>query len=374
MKYSIKIARIKGIPINVHVSFLFIFLLFAVILSIQTFNFQGIRIGFGEIDAPVFMRWILGVITAITLFFFLFLHELAHSLVSISLGYRVKEITFFLLGGVSNSEGFPEDPTQELKIAAIGPVVSLGIGGMFMLSNQLVYLAAPSPDGPLLFLVIFLGSLGFYNILIGLFNLIPAFPLDGGRILRSLLGYGMDHRKATIRAAQTGKVVAVILGIVGLIIFNLILIFIAVFIYMGAKSEKDMTETMGSLEGLKVKDIMSKHPGNIAATASLEDVRRKMIKNKRAALIVKRDGGIMGIVTAQGIKGVPKEERGMKSAKDIMEKDYIKADPGDEGAGTWKQMIRKGKDRVVVTRKGKVLGMASQKDFVNMVKIRSLFR
>lgn len=370
MKYSLKIATIKGIPVKLHVSFLFIVVLLTVFLSIQTFSVLGMKIGFGDLDMPVALKWVLGALTALVLLFTLFLHELSHSLVSIANGFKVKEITFFLLGGVSRSESFPEDPATEIKIAAIGPLVSMGLGFLFILLNRASTLLEGDPESALGYAVIFFGTLGFYNFIIGMFNLIPALPLDGGRIFRGILGNFMDHRNATIKATQVGKVLAVIMGLVGILSFNFLLILIAVFIYMGAKGEKDTVDTMHSLEGLKMSQVMSGVPGTVEPDTTLSEVRKKMMKNRKRVQLVKDQGKIIGIVTAENLREVPKKHRGSTTAGEVMDRDFIKAGPKKDAPGIWNKMVKRGKDRVVIIDHDKVVGVASLADFRSIIEFR----
>ncbi len=370
MRYSLKIATIKGIPVKLHVSFLFIVVLLTVFLSIQTFSVFGMDIGFGDLDMPIALKWILGGLTALILLFTLFLHELSHSLVSIANGFKVKEITFFLLGGVSRSESFPEDPATEIKIAAIGPLVSIGLGFVFILLNRTSTLFEGDPEGALRYVVIFFGTLGFYNFIIGMFNLIPALPLDGGRIFRGILGNFMDHRNATIKATQVGKVLAVAMGLFGLLTFNFLLILIAVFIYMGAKGEKDTVDTMHALEGLRMSQVMTGVPGTVGPDTPLSEIRKNMIKNRKRVQIVRDRGKVMGIVTAEHMREVPKKQRGSTTAGEVMDSDFIKAGPKKDAPSIWNNMVKRGKDRVIVMNHGKVVGVASLADFRSIIEFR----
>jgi Zn-dependent protease len=372
MKYSLTLGRIKGIEINLHFSFFLILILFGVFLSIRTFEFIGLKIGFGGIDIPLFARWLMGFITAAFLFFFLFFHELAHSLVSVHEGYKVREITFFLLGGMSRSESFPDDPLTELKIAGIGPLVSLGIGALFILLNRALVFFIPGDIHGFVYPEVIFSSLGFYNVLIGLFNLIPAFPLDGGRILRSILGNFMNHYEATIRAAVIGKGFAIAMGIFGILTLNLLLILVAVFVYMGAKNEKDVTETMHALENLKVADIMSSPPNQVDPSVTIEDLRRTMLKARTNVFVVKNGDRIIGAISLDELRQRSKEERRNTRVSDIMDRNIMKVKPGEGASDAWRNMIRQGKNRIFVIRGKELLGQVTRADFRNAIDIGNL--
>jgi Zn-dependent protease/CBS domain-containing protein len=327
-------------------------------------------IGFGELDIPIYMRWILGTITAIILFSFLFLHELAHSLVSVAKGYKVKGITFFLLGGISQSESFPEDPATELKIAGVGPLVSLIIGFSFILLNRAMDVFWDDPTGALLYTMVAIGTWGFYNAIIGLFNLIPAFPLDGGRILRSFLGFFMDYNRATIQATRTGKVVAIGMAVFGIIFFNILLILIAVFIYFGAKGESDMINAINALTGVRMEDVMIRAPGSVTMDTPLDQVKEKMIHERTRVQTVEVEGRVQGIITSDKVRSASRKGQWELTAGQVMDVDFIRATSDSDASDIWKTMIKSGSNKVVILKEGDVVGIASLADFRNAIQLR----
>ena len=242
MDGSLRIGRIFGIPILLHWTFLLIIPLFAYIIGSQIgattdmlkeiFN---IGIDSSTITAG-YMPWILGTIVALGLFFGVLVHELAHSLVARTKGIKMQSITLLMFGGVAQmDEGAPE-PRTELPMALAGPIMSLIFG---LVCCGLVYVTPEMTPDPALqgVLVFIFGYLGVLNIILFAFNLIPAFPMDGGRVLRAILAARMPLHRATRIAANVGKAFAVIFGIVGLYFFSPFLILIALFIYIGASME-----------------------------------------------------------------------------------------------------------------------------------------
>ena len=185
MKSSVQIGKIIGIPIIIHFTFLVILALFAWSFSTDSISLFGFIIGYGALTMDISLKVILGIFLAILLFVCVVLHEIGHSYVTQKYGYKINGITLFIFGGVSQAEEIPQDPKMELKIAVIGPAISVLLGlifyGFFLLINSYGSSVA------IQMVSITVGTLAFYNMLLGAFNLIPAFPIDGGRVLRSVL-------------------------------------------------------------------------------------------------------------------------------------------------------------------------------------------
>lgn len=229
MENSIQIARIFGIPIKIHISFLIILPFFAWMFALQPepYGFAGTE--------PDILRYALALTTAVLLFASVLVHELAHSYLSLRYGTNIREISLYLIGGVSAMEGEIRDPVKEATMAFAGPFSSLVIGFVLLAANYLFNPAASTAEGNALFMMVFI--LGYINVILALFNLIPAFPMDGGRILRALFASRMNFVEATEKAATVGKILALIMGVIGLLI-SFWLVLIAIFIYMGASGEE----------------------------------------------------------------------------------------------------------------------------------------
>ena len=371
-KLNIPLGKVLGIKVDIHISFFLILILFGVFLSLRTFEIFGFKIGYGDLDIPLHTRWIMGMLASVLIFSSLFLHELAHSLISNKEGFKVQGITFFMLGGMSKAESFPEEPRIELRIAGVGPIVSLFIGSVFLLISALLEMSFDIGGDIYLVILVLITSIGFYNMIIGLFNLIPAFPLDGGRILRSILGNFMDHYQATMRAARTGKTLAVIMGIFGLFTLNLLLILIAVFVYMGAKNEKDVTEAMHALHDLPVKRIMGPSPGSVPPSLSISDLRKKMMRERKRVYIVRSKRKILGVVSMEDLRDKAKSANGSERVSGIMNTKFTKAGPDDEASSVWKRMIGNGDTRVMVIEDGEVIGQVTLADFRSAIDIKRL--
>ena len=212
MKTSFQIGKIMGIPIKLHITFLLILPLFA-----WSFADTPPRLGFSDLDVP--LRYVLSFAAAISLFVCVVLHELGHSYIAKKHGTNIRNITLFLFGGVSSLEEIPRNPKTELKMAMAGPGVSFLIGLILIIiylffippgESFVDYLFLSPINDPYLRLVWMIAIL---NIVLGIFNLLPAFPMDGGRVLRAWLAERMSYIKATREAAGIGKMFAILMGI-----------------------------------------------------------------------------------------------------------------------------------------------------------------
>jgi Zn-dependent protease len=238
MKWSFKIGSIRGIPIKLHLTFLIILLFVIWLFAANDFVIMGITIGFNGMATSPGIKYVLSTIAAILFFATLLFHELSHSFVAQNYGAQVRGITLFVIGGVSQMEEIPKEPRMEARISFAGPGLSLSIGvityALFLyfgpVSRTIIgntpVIEATYANAAL----IVLGILAFYNIILGIFNLIPAFPMDGGRILRAALAMRMPYIDATRKAVAVGKSFAFAMGILGLFTFQFFLLLIAVFI------------------------------------------------------------------------------------------------------------------------------------------------
>ena len=239
MKWSWKLARIAGIDIYIHVTFLLLIYL----VGISYWNQHG------TVDAVIS-----GVGFILALFCCVVLHEFGHSLTARRYGIRTRSITLLPIGGVASLEKMPDDPRQEINVAIAGPTVNFVIATLLYL--YLDFRNIPITEEELsLTGGSFLYRLMIVNVFIGGFNLLPAFPMDGGRILRAALALRMDHAKATQKAASVGQLLAVGMGFLG-IMYNPFLLFIAIFIWFGASIENSAEQLKSILGHASVRHAM----------------------------------------------------------------------------------------------------------------------
>ncbi len=360
MKTSIQIGKIMGIPIRLHITFLLILPVFAYIFSINPSGF-----GFSDIE-PASLRYTLSLSAAISLFVCVLLHELGHSYVAKQHGTNIQSITLFLFGGVSSMEEIPRNPRTELKMALAGPGVSLLIGSTLIISYSLLKTGSFSPVLRLIWLV------GYINIVLCIFNLIPAFPMDGGRVLRAWFAERMSYIKATRAAAGIGKMFAILMGIFGFLTVSIggfWFMLIAFFIYIGASEEEKSTEVSIVLEGVKVKDIMSKDVKTVTSEMTAEELVDLMFKYKHMGYPVEDEGNMKGIVTFTDVQKVPKEERKNVRISQIMTKELITAREDDDAVIALKLLTMNNIGRIIVKNDGKMTGIVSRTDLLRAVEL-----
>ena len=236
MSWSVQIGRLFGIPVRLHLTFL---------LLMGWLAYRGALSG--EMT---------GVLLAASLFACVLAHELGHSVVAQRYGVKVVDITLLPIGGVARMASIPDKPRQEFWIAVAGPAVNLVIAPILYLAHWLIL--GPIPLHHLMHFGLGdpLSQVAQLNLFMALFNLIPAFPMDGGRILRALLAERMPYALATHKAASLGQLVAILLGFYGLLQGNPVLILIALFVFMGAGDEAQRAQTHAFVEGVPVREAM----------------------------------------------------------------------------------------------------------------------
>ena len=363
MKSSLKIGSVMGIPIRLHITFLLILPIFAYVFAInpQPFGFEGVE--------PPLIKYSLSVLTAILLFASIVLHELAHSYMAMRYGVKIESITLFLFGGVSAMEEIPRKPGQEAKMASAGPLASLIIG----FACLLIYgnLISPNPtlsQNPVYLIIWILGAM---NLVLGIFNLLPAFPMDGGRVLRSFYARRMSYVKAAQSAATVGKFLAILMAIFGILVGNLWFPLIALFIYVGASEEERSTRAEVTLENIQVKDIMTRDVVSVSPSMTVEDLIKFMLEKKHMGYPVMEGDSLRGIVTFTDAQNVPYVERPVIQVSDIMTRDVISVPPDAQASDVLRLISSKNIGRIIVIDNGSVVGILSRTDLIRILRLKS---
>ena len=369
MNSSIQIGKIMGIPIKLHITFLLIIPVFGYIFANNPPEF-----GFSDVE-PLFLRYALGLSVALLLFACVLLHELGHSYVAKKHGSNIQGITLFLFGGVSSLEDVPRNPKIEFKMALAGPAVSLLIGSTLIIFYGILeaYISMSNPDSPMSnpFLRL-VWMMGLINVMLFIFNLLPAFPMDGGRVLRAVLAERMSYLKATHIAAYVGKMFSIFMGIYGFVTVStggFWFMLIAFFIYIGATEEEKSTQVSVTLEGMKIKDIMSKDVTTIPPGMSVEDLVDFMFKHKHMGYPVVDGTEIKGIATFTDVQNVPKEERKIIKVSNIMTKEIISLKEDDDAVKALKIMTTHNIGRIIIIQDKKMIGIVSRTDLLRSVQL-----
>lgn len=303
-----KIARIHGVDLKIHFSLIFLLFYILLIASVQ-FPYVLRQSGINPSEI-VYSPWFWGVIFSIGLFLSIVIHEFAHVLVAQSMGVKVEGITLMMLGGVSEMERIPEQPYAEFKVSVVGPITSLAIAGFLFLLHAET--SVPS-------ISFFSYWLARVNLVLGIFNLLPAFPLDGGRAFRSLLAVRQGFVNATRNAVKVARVFAWILGIWGLLSFNFLLVLIAIFVYSAATSELIVSVSRRMLRRVTAHDVVILVPP-VQEDQNLMTAAGEMLKRHLRILPVQTNTFEPAIIRVDHIRQIPHEQWDEVHVKDVMEK------------------------------------------------------
>ena len=314
LKNSFRLFTIRGIDVGIHYSWLIIFAL--VTWSLSVFIFPTIPGGPRLANVEF---WILGAITAILLFASVLIHELAHSFVAQWRGMEAKSITLFIFGGVSNLSGDAKDASTEFLVAIVGPLTSFALAAItFGLAS-----VVPEPRASLV-----LSYLFFINLTLGIFNLIPGFPLDGGRVLRAVLWKTTGNiRRATEWAANVGKIVAYVMAgyalylvlVEGSIIGGVWTAAIAWFLHNAASSSVEQVVFEQRLRRLRVGEIITRDDAVVSPDITVSDlIDHYILPYARRAVPVEQGGRLVGIVTIRDIASVAPEQRALATVGQVM--------------------------------------------------------
>lgn len=344
MKYSLKIFTVFGIPVELHVSFLFLMIIIYIIAILNLLPYVNL----------------LTAVLITLIFVTVVIHELSHCYVAKRYNIKIERIVLLPIGGISEMEEIPKDPSKELRIALAGPVSNLIIGGFcYLLLILSINYVSTGIQGALYYFVV-------VNLLLGFFNLLPAFPMDGGRILRAFLAERMSFIRATKLSASIGKQFAIVMAIIG-IFFNFLLILVAVYVYLGAESEYRTVLLSTLLEDDMVKDVMTTEVHTINPTNTVKETLKVMFREKHMGYPVTDNGQLIGMVTFHDLSKVPETNRDIQ-VKEIMSKDLIVSPPEEELILTIEKLNRNRIGRVPVVKDNKLVGIVSKTDLTNVLQ------
>jgi Zn-dependent protease/predicted transcriptional regulator len=262
-----------------------------------------------------------GVLLTATVFGIVVFHELGHALVARRFGIRTLDITLLPIGGVARLERMPEDPKQELLVALAGPAVNVVLAALFFAA---VAINGDELDARALMASSPLVSLMWINVALATFNMLPAFPMDGGRVLRALLAMRMDHLQATDWAAQIGQILALVLGLVGLF-FNPMLVLVALFVWMGAREESAVEHLRYSLQGVTVGHAMMRTFRVLSPDETIADAVEHVLSGFQQDFPVVDAGGVVGVLMREDLlRAVASSAHGAR-VRDVMRRDFAVA-------------------------------------------------
>ena len=366
MNTSIQIGKVMGIPVRLHITFLLIIPWVAYIFASVSDTYFGWPYGFGGVQ-PSMTRWAYSLAFAVLLFVCVALHELGHSYVARAYGIVIRSITLYLFGGVSSMEEIPMNPKLELQMAFAGPGTSgaLAIVFLFLYYQSAAILGIENP------FTILMSTLWIVNLTLMIFNLLPAFPMDGGRVLRAWLATRMPYVAATNRAASVGKMFAIVMGIFGLFSGGILLLVIAFFVYIGASEEERATTINICLEGIRVRNIMSADVHTVPPSMSLRELTDLVFREKHRGYPVVDGEKLLGVVTTADIQRVAESLRQTTTVGDVMAKKIFDIGPDEEATAAMKKLTELGVRRLPVIENGRLVGILSREDLVRAIELCS---
>jgi Zn-dependent protease/predicted transcriptional regulator len=315
MKWSWKLGRFAGIDVRVHATFL-ILLAWVAFASYQLRGSASDAVNGGVFILAVFASVIL--------------HEYGHALMARHYGIPTKEITLLPIGGVAQLERIPKEPQRELAVAVAGPAVTIAI--VLVLFVILIATGLPTAPGVLLREdAPFLSRLMWVNVWLVVFNAIPAFPMDGGRVLRALLATRMPHLRATRIAAEVGKGFALVFGIIGLFFQGgPFLVLIALFVWLGAAGEAAMAQQNTAFDGIRVERVMIRDVRTLAPDDPLSRAVDEVLSGFQQDFPVVENGDVVGVLTRNNLMKALAAHGSESRVADAMDRAFAVTDPHEE--------------------------------------------
>lgn len=383
MRGSIRVGRIAGIEIGIHYSWILIFVLVSTILALGLFPtaLKGISTS---------VAWVAGILAAILLFASVLIHEIAHSLVAQARGIPVRSITLFILGGVSNIEEEAKQPGIEFSMAIVGPLTSLVLGFVFWA----IYLGAQGTGAanPIAFPAFSYKNvasaifhyLAYVNILLAAFNILPGFPLDGGRVLRSIIWAATGN---LVRATNIAATIGRLFGW-GLIAYGVFSIFggnvvggiwigiIGWFLSNAADTSRQEVTLHEQLSGVKVKDAMVSHYESISPNTSVGELVSGVMSQRFGRAVPVCDGTqTVGIVTIGDVKHVPQDRWSMTPVSEVMTKGPLYSVKPDDDLNQAMRLIgQHDLNQVLVMNAGQCAGLLSRAEIIRYLQLAQELR
>lgn len=355
MKTSLRLGSVSGIQISVHWTFL-------ILIAWIVFNSLVRGLGMEEaIWSVVFVLTIFGCVT---------LHELGHALAAKRFKIKTRSITLLPIGGVAQMESLPEKPKEELIVALAGPAVNFLIVGVLFLvlrdSLDMETLTSLQTIGQSNFLY----ALMFVNFWLAIFNLIPAFPMDGGRVLRALLAFRMSRTRATQIAARLGQLLAIGFIFLGLY-SNPFLVFIGLFVFLGAESEAGHVQAQSLLKGYKVSDALLKDTPVLGPHDTIRDAAGLLLRGQHKYFLVGSKGKPEGTIGRDDIIRGLEASGGEASVREAMQHKILYLTPDMPIESAWQQMREQGCEFALVSENDQYIGALDLDNIAEMVMIRS---
>jgi Zn-dependent protease/CBS domain-containing protein len=370
MESQVRLGRVFGIEIGLHYSWFVIALL--IIMSLVG-QFRATQPQWGD-----WVIWISAVVTGLLFFSALVVHELSHALTARARGLPVGAITLFALGGVSRIEREPERPATEFLIGIVGPLTSAVVGLVcLVLALGLGWEPGADPSRPVLAVLVWLG---YINFGLAVFNMVPGYPLDGGRVVRALAWWSTgDATRATRFAARGGQAVAYLLIVLGLLRFfagaglgGLWIAFIGWFLLNAAGATYGRLEAMERLRGLRAADVMQRDCARVEGATRLQSLVDDLLRTGRRCYVVVDGARPLGLITPHEVKEVPRDRWGEITVREAMRplERLRTVRPDSSVADSFEMMVREDVHQLPVVADGQLEGVISRGDILRVLRAR----
>ncbi|RLC61794.1 MAG: peptidase M50 [Chloroflexi bacterium] len=358
---GVKLFTVRGIAVKMHVTFPLILVWAAV-----QFGYLNQR-GFSLSGAAF------GIVITLLLFICVVIHELAHSLTATAMGFPVRDIVLLPLGGIAQMERMPERPGQEFLMAIAGPLSNVVIAVLLVVGGLLFGLdVRPRMDLARLGWKDTLPYLIATNLGLAVFNLIPAFPMDGGRVLRALLATVMPHARATALAVSVGQGLAWMLGLMGLLSGNFLWILIAFFVYAGAAQEGQLIHVKNVLQGLRVRQAFSRHALSLSPDDPVSRATDLTLESFQADFPVCDAEQLVGLLTHTDVLRALKQRRPDTPVREVMRTKFPTIGLDDGLFEAHRQMTEAGLDALPVMEGEQFLGLLTRRDVNEVYQLLSV--
>jgi Zn-dependent protease len=343
MKWSVKLITIKGITLYLHFTFL-LFVAWMITVNLAS----GMQVAQ--------LLWTTAFLAAV--FASIALHEYGHAFIAAYFGINAKHIVFYPIGGIASIEKLPENPRQELLISSAGPAVSFVLAAFcWLLAPQSAFVANYQNFAGIIHSGNFFLLLGTVNLVLGAFNLVPAFPLDGGRMLRALLAFKMNYVRATTVAASIGKAIAALFVVYGLVYLNFLLVVVGLFIILFAQAEEAYLQLRKLVADYRLKDMLMYDYDSLDATTTVSSAIGVLQRNHSRQFIVTADGLPVGTLARKEVMKAVADQQYNVTVGALMEDDLVVLD-GDKSAADVLQKLSSNEERLYpVMEKGRFAGV-----------------
>ncbi len=357
MKWSWKLGRFAGIDVYVHATFLLLIGWVAYSYWVQSQTLNAVLIG---------------ILFILALFACVVLHEYGHALTARRYGIKTRDITLYPIGGVARLERMPDKPIEELWVALMGPAVNVVIAAILFavlaLTGQLASLNLQTMASGS-----FLVRLLYINVILVLFNLIPAFPMDGGRVLRAILAMKMDYVRATQIASSIGQGIAFLFGFIG-IFANPFLLFIAFFVWIGAAEENHMVQMKNSISGIPITRAMLTKFEALSPADTLARVVQLILSSSQQDFPVVENGNVVGVLTRDDFIHALSKNGQDTPVTSVMRRDLPTVDSHDMVEMAVTRLQESGSKTLPVMHLGQFVGLITSENITEFLMIRSALR